>query len=78
MGFKIKDIVKAIKSGAQIGSLVTGGKTKSVLDIVNGTIENKDDAENQQALRDLALVNDAQTEVLTDHEARLRKLEARK
>lgn len=78
MGVKLKDIVKAIKAGAQIGSLVTGGKAKSVLDIVNTTISSDRDPANEQALRDLALVNDAQTEVLTDHEARLRRLEQQK
>lgn len=69
---------KILKTGTSIGGIFTQGKTKSVLDLVNQTIDDDAEPKNDQALRDLAEVNDAQTEVLCDHEARLRRLEARK
>ena len=71
---KFKNI---LKTGSTVGSILTGGRAKSVLDIVNQTIEDKTDPKNEQALRDIAEINDAQTDVLRDHEARLKKLEAR-
>lgn len=68
---------KILKTGASVGSIFTKGKTKSVLDIVNQTIDDDSEPKNETALRDLAEVNDAQTEVLSDHETRLRDIERR-
>ncbi len=66
---------KLLKPGLKIGSLFAPGVVGSVLDIVGKTIDDENDPKNEQALRNLAQVNDAQTEVLTDHDARLAAIE---
>jgi len=71
------DIKSIIKTGVNIGSILTGGKTKSILDIVNNGILNEKDVHNDQPLKDLAEVNDSQNEVLVNHEQRLRAIEVK-
>ncbi|HEX9963107.1 MAG TPA: hypothetical protein VGB00_19390 [Pyrinomonadaceae bacterium] len=75
MGIKFKDLKKIIKTGAAVGSIITGGKTKSVLDMVNETIDNPQDENNVQAFKDLAETDGAIIEVLKEHEKRLKALE---
>lgn len=70
-------ITNILKKGLDIGSVLTGGKVKSIIDIVNGGIANHNDPQNIQPLKDLAESNEAQNQVLINHEQRLRALEAR-
>lgn len=63
------------KIGAGLGSIFAKGKVKSVLDLVKLSIGDADDPRNENGLRDMAQVVDVHTDVLTDHEARLNKLE---
>lgn len=71
------DIKSIIKTGVNIGSVLTGGKTKSILDIVNNGILNEKDVYNAEPLREIAESNDAQNEVLVNHEQRLRAIEVK-
>ena len=69
-------ITNILKKGLDIGSVLTGGKVKSIIEIVNGGILNPKDELNIQPLKDLAEVNESQNEVLINHEQRLRAIEA--
>lgn len=73
---KLDKLKQIAKIGVPIAGPIFGGKFGSVLDAVNNTINNPNKP-NENALRDLAEVNDAQTQVLTEHEDRLRKIEAK-
>ena len=70
-------ITNILKKGLDIGSVLTGGKVKSILDIVNQGIANNADPNNIQPLKDLAESNEAQNTVLINHEQRLRAIEAK-
>lgn len=68
-------ITDIIKAGVGIGSLFTGGATKSVLDIVNNTIADENDPNNEAALKHLADNDDQIIIVEKNHEQRLRAIE---
>lgn len=84
MGFKIRDLLKAVKIGTSVGSVVAPGGVGKILDAVNKSIDDKDDPNNEAALKTLAEVNERQTgeineltsAVLALHE-RLKKLEGK-
>lgn len=72
MGFKIKDILKAVRIGTSVGKVILPGGVGKVLDVVNESIDNKKDPSNEEALRVLAEVNDEQTQaILALHERQL-------
>ena len=70
-------ITNILKKGLDIGSVLTGGKVKSIIDIVSGGIANNADPNNIQPLKDLAESNENQNQVLINHEQRLRAVEAK-
>lgn len=84
MGVKIKDILKAVKIGTSVGSVVLPGGVGKILDAVNKSIDDKDDPNNETALKALAEENSRQSSeikelteaVLALHE-RVKKLEGR-
>lgn len=71
-GFDLKSI---LKTGVSFGSVLTGGKAKSILDIVNSNILDDTDPHNEGALKELAEQYEAAKEVLINHEQRLRAIE---
>jgi hypothetical protein len=74
-GPKIKDIVKGVRIGSEIGKMFLPGAAGSILDKVNKVIGDNGDPKNEAALRHLADVDDQLVQVLKEHEARLRALE---
>ena len=51
MGFKIKDLLKAVKIGTSVGSVVAPGGVGKILDAVNKSIDDKDDPNNEALKR---------------------------
>lgn len=75
---KLDKLKKVLNFGLPIaGSFLGVGKAKDILGIVTKGIEDPDEPNNESALKHLAEVADAQTEVLTEHEERIRALEAK-
>ena len=82
MGDKLKDILKGVKVGTEIGKIFVPGGVGKILDVVNKSISDKDDPANETALKALAAENAKQAEqiaeltqaVLALHE-RVKKLE---
>lgn len=77
MGFKIKDMLKAVKIGTSVGKVFLPGGVGKVLDVVNESIGDKNDPQNEGALKVLAEVNDEQTEAILALHERVKKLEGR-
>lgn len=75
MGVKLKDIFKAIKIGTSVGSMVAPGGVGKILDVVNKSIADKEDPNNETALKTLAEVNDEQTQAILALHERVKKLE---
>lgn len=82
MGDKLKDILKGVKVGTEIGKIFAPGGVGKILDVVNRSIADNDDPANESALKALAAENAKQAEqiaeltqaVLALHE-RVKKLE---
>lgn len=77
MGLKLKEIFKAVKIGTSIGSMVLPGGVGKILDVVNKSIEDKNDPNNEEALKALAEVNDEQSQAILALHERLEKLEGK-
>lgn len=78
MGIKIKDIFKAVKIGTSIGSVVLPGGVGKVLDVVTKSIDEKDTSTSlADALKEMAAINDQQTEAILALHERVKKLEAK-
>lgn len=70
---KLKDLARI---GLEIGIQIPGSaRVRRVADLIKRGIADKSDPDNENSLRVLGAVNDAQTEVLQDHEDRLREIE---
>ncbi len=77
MSGKLDKLKQIAKIGIPIaGSIFSGGKAGTILDIVNHTINNPSEP-NETALKHLAEVDDALTQVASDHEERIRAIEAK-
>ena len=84
MGLKLKDILKGVKIGTEVGKVFVPGGAGKILDVVNKSIDDNDDPANADALKALAAVNKEQSEqiaeltqaVLALHE-RVKKLEGK-
>lgn len=65
------------KMGLGVLDLLAGGKAKAITQIVKAGIADKSDPSNEITLETLGEVNDAQTEVLREHQAQLAAFETR-
>ena len=77
MGIKLKDIFKAVKIGTGVGKVFLPGGVGKVLDVVNSSISNEKDPNNEVALKTLAEINDQQTEAILALHERVKKLEGK-
>ena len=77
MGIKIKDILKGVKIGSGIAKVFVPGGAGQIIDIVNKSIDNDDDPQNTEALKEMAESIKQLTEVAEIQEARIRELEKR-
>lgn len=71
-GIKWKDLLKI---GTGVGKVVLPKPAGSILDAVNNSINDESDPANSQGLRELARVNDEQTEAILALHERLKRLE---
>lgn len=84
MGIKIKDILKGVKIGTSVGKVVLPGGAGKILDVVNQSINDKNDPHNEQALKalaeqikEMAKINNEQTEAILALHQRVNELEGR-
>lgn len=78
MGIKLKDIFKSVKVGVDVGKVFAPGGVGKVLDVVSKGLDEKDDSTSlAEALKQMADVNDQQTQAILALHERVKKLEAK-
>lgn len=66
MGDKLKEILKGVRAGTEIGKIFAPGGVGKILDVVNRSIADEDDPNNAAALKALAEVNKQQSEQIAE------------
>lgn len=75
---KLKDIFKGIKVGVDVGKIFAPGGVGKVLDVVSKGLDPSDaSVSKDEAIKELARVNDEQTEAILALHERVRKLEGK-